>query len=155
MQAAGYRTGYFGKWHLNEKLSHLPHTRGYDKAYTYVGGGYYNPKFTPAYKLEKPKRLSNVLTDMGIDFIKENKNKVISYVTQANNIITIGTRVESSRKLYHYMPKLSEEQQLKLLDNLDVTVTNQAYSTVKGSIDPRNLTHWNWKDNGSGHSCQR
>ncbi|MCK3684736.1 sulfatase [Maribellus sp. YY47] len=74
MQKAGYKTGYFGKWHLGEDQQHLPGSRGYDKAYTYVGGGFYHPKFLPEYKEQKGKRLSEILTDMGIEFIEENQD---------------------------------------------------------------------------------
>jgi len=83
MQSAGYKTGYFGKWHLSKgnrnaaigEGSHNPDTRGYDTSHTYAGGGYYRPVFTPTYKLDGPRRLSKVLTDMGVDFIKENKQQ--------------------------------------------------------------------------------
>ena len=74
MQAAGYKTAYFGKWHLGNKPELLPNARGYDKAHMYAGGGFYQPKFLPEYKAPENKRLSDVLTDMGVDFIKENKN---------------------------------------------------------------------------------
>ncbi len=76
MQDAGYKTGYFGKWHLNQGNDHLPDSRGYDKAHMYAGGGYYNPDFKPEYKSTEKKRLSESLTDMGIDFIKKNKNEL-------------------------------------------------------------------------------
>ena len=75
MQAAGYKTGYFGKWHLGENPEHLPNTRGYNKAHMYAGGGFYNPKFIPEYKASENKRLSEILTEMGIDFITENKKE--------------------------------------------------------------------------------
>ncbi len=29
MQAAGYKTAYFGKWHLGHEQKHLPHNRGF------------------------------------------------------------------------------------------------------------------------------
>lgn len=73
MQAAGYKTGYFGKWHLGNDARHLPNARGYDKAHMFAGGGFYAPKFIPPYEAEKGKRLSRVLTDMGVDFIKEHQ----------------------------------------------------------------------------------
>ena len=73
--ASGYRTAIFGKWHLGNDAKHLPDARGYDKAHMYAGGGFYHPKFVPEYKSPEGKRLSEVLTDMGIDFIKENKKK--------------------------------------------------------------------------------
>ncbi len=75
MQAAGYNTGYFGKWHLGQKPEHLPNARGYDKAHMYAGGGFYNPKFVPEYNTPNKKRLSETLTEMGIDFIKKNKKE--------------------------------------------------------------------------------
>ena len=77
MQAAGYKTGYFGKWHLNEGGKHLPNARGYSEAYTYTAGlnGFYKPTFSPAYEGDTNRRVSLVLTDMGIDFIKENKDQ--------------------------------------------------------------------------------
>ena len=75
MQAAGYKTGYFGKWHLGNDEKHLPHNRGYDKAYMYAGGGFYGPTFRPEYKSAEKDRVSDVLTDMGIDFIKENQKE--------------------------------------------------------------------------------
>jgi len=75
MQAAGYKTAYFGKWHLGNDEKHLPNARGYDKAHTYAGGGFYNPKFVPQYRAKEDKRLSDVLTDMGVDFIKEHKKE--------------------------------------------------------------------------------
>ncbi len=75
MQSAGYRTGYFGKWHLGNNEEHLPNNRGYDKAHTYVGGGFYNPKFIPEYEGNEDKRISVALTEMGEAFIKENQNE--------------------------------------------------------------------------------
>ena len=75
IQASGYKTGYFGKWHLGNNTNHLPDARGYDKAHVYAGGGFYQPKFLPAYKSNANKRLGALLTEMGIDFIKENKKE--------------------------------------------------------------------------------
>ncbi len=75
MQAVGYKTGYFGKWHLGNETNHLPDSRGYDKAHVYAGGLEYQPKFLPKYKTTTDKSVSEILTDMGIDFIKESKEE--------------------------------------------------------------------------------
>ena len=75
MQEAGYKTGYFGKWHLGRNAKRLPDARGYDAAHIYAGGGFYKPKFVPAYKAEKGQRLSDTLTGMGIEFMKENQEE--------------------------------------------------------------------------------
>ena len=74
MQAAGYKTGYFGKWHLGSG-EHAPEARGYDKAHVYRGGGFYNPKFAPAFEGGKDQRLSDTLSDMGIEFMKAHREE--------------------------------------------------------------------------------
>lgn len=73
MQAAGYKTGYFGKWHLGNNPEYLPNSRGYDEAHMYAGGGFYEPRFIPEYQGRQENRLSETLTTMGVDFIAENK----------------------------------------------------------------------------------
>jgi len=75
MQEVGYKTAYFGKWHLGNNEEYLPNSRGYDKAHIYAGGGYYHPKFLPEYVAQENIRLSEILTNMGINFIKENRKE--------------------------------------------------------------------------------
>lgn len=75
IKTAGYKTGYFGKWHLGFLKSHFPGNRGYDEAYEYTGGGYFNPKFHPDYYVKDPNQpLSDILTDMSLNFIETNKD---------------------------------------------------------------------------------
>ena len=38
-QAAGYRTGIFGKWHLGETYPSRPQDRGFDEVFIHLGGG--------------------------------------------------------------------------------------------------------------------
>ncbi len=51
MQAAGYHTGYFGKWHLGSRPEHMPPAQGYDEVIT-VGGSHFYPGFRTAPKVE-------------------------------------------------------------------------------------------------------
>ncbi len=75
MKSAGYATGYFGKWHLGRDSAHHPSEFGFDNAVEYAGGGYYHSKFKPPQKDRRPKRLSETLTDMAVEFINANKDK--------------------------------------------------------------------------------
>lgn len=75
MQSAGYKTGYFGKWHLGNSHELLPNARGYDEAHMYAGGGFYKPKFRPEFETQKDERLSEALTRMGVDFIKKHRDE--------------------------------------------------------------------------------
>ena len=75
LKKAGYTTGYFGKWHLGNSKETGPGNQGYDEVHEYVGGGYFNPKFKPEPEKEYSGRLSEILTEMGEDFIEENREK--------------------------------------------------------------------------------
>ncbi len=73
LKKAGYATGYFGKWHLGFTKETSPENQGYDKVHVHSGGGYYQPKFTPEPEKEYKGRLSEILTDMSVEFMEENK----------------------------------------------------------------------------------
>jgi uncharacterized sulfatase len=75
LKNVGYTTGYFGKWHLGWSVGTTPADQGYDVVHEYAGGGFYNSKFKPQPQKEYKGRLSEILTDMSIDFIEDNKNK--------------------------------------------------------------------------------
>jgi uncharacterized sulfatase len=80
LQAAGYATGYFGKWHLGNADAHMPGKQGYDEWRIHRGGVFYGLKSKKAIypfdeKLTDKERLSEVLTDYSVDFIEKNKEK--------------------------------------------------------------------------------
>ncbi len=72
MQDAGYHTGYFGKWHLGGG-EFLPQYQGFDCSNVYQGGGFfdYAGRMSTPMELEPGKVLSEMLTDLSIDFIEE------------------------------------------------------------------------------------
>ncbi len=72
MKAVGYATGYFGKWHLGNEKQYHPKFQGFDDAN--IGQGYYNVIFDPPREVGSPKRLSELLTDFGEEFIEKNSH---------------------------------------------------------------------------------
>jgi uncharacterized sulfatase len=62
LKDAGYATGYFGKWHLGWEDRHLPENQGFETVNVYTGGGYFT----------YGKVLSEALTDLSLEFIREN-----------------------------------------------------------------------------------
>ena len=103
MQEQGYVTGGVGKWHMGTTNDQHPNTLGYDDWYGFLSGGrLYYPMDHPSYKgkylkmkkpwgmrdmhhtmpiihnyepLEWEQYLTRELTDYGIRFIEENRNK--------------------------------------------------------------------------------
>ncbi len=80
MKATGYATGYFGKWHLGSADEHLPGHQGYDDWRIHRGGVFYNLRSKEAiYPMDEGltdhDRLSEVLTDYGLEFIDRNKDR--------------------------------------------------------------------------------
>ncbi len=74
LKGADYRTAYFGKWHLGREKGQTPGDQGYDVFHEYAGGGFYSPRFLPPLNEPNEGRLSEILTDLSIDFIDENKD---------------------------------------------------------------------------------
>jgi len=64
LKQGGYRTGYFGKWHLGSKPKHLPQAQGYDQVTT-IGGSHFFPGFRtqPKKRLEKGTYQTEFIAD--------------------------------------------------------------------------------------------
>lgn len=77
LKTAGYKTGYYGKWHLGNTEKHQPKNQGYDESVVYNGGRFfnYNNLMTPKTEFPEGKVLSEALTDLSIDFIKQNQSQ--------------------------------------------------------------------------------
>ena len=73
LQKAGYKTGFFGKWHLGDSPTHHPLNQGFDEAN--VGQGYFDTHFSPARDQSADKIISKRLTEFGCDFIEKNRIK--------------------------------------------------------------------------------
>lgn len=79
LRAAGYRTGYFGKWHMGGQSGQRP---GFDFSASFVGQGTYFdcPIEVNGVKTPSTGFVDDVTTDYAIDFIKENKGRPFSLV---------------------------------------------------------------------------
>ena len=61
LQAAGYRTGVVGKWHLGEAPPFHPNRRGFDEFFGFIGGGHNYP--TASYRDTPPLHHYNTLLE--------------------------------------------------------------------------------------------
>ncbi|QDU95317.1 sulfatase-like hydrolase/transferase [Lignipirellula cremea] len=76
LQAAGYKTGLVGKWHLGDKPQFHPQKTGFDYFMGFLGGGNspVNPKLEKDGETRKFEGLTpDILTDHAIEFIRTNK----------------------------------------------------------------------------------
>jgi len=74
LKDAGYRTGYYGKWHLGWE-KYYPQHQGFDEVSVYQGGGIFNYASRLSNPMDEvPGRvLSAGLTDLSLDFIEKNQ----------------------------------------------------------------------------------
>lgn len=79
LQATGYKTGAFGKWHLGDYGEYLPNNQGFD----YFYGAHYSTDMVPYsfYRNDKidkekfdQKEINSILTNEVVNFIDKNKN---------------------------------------------------------------------------------
>ncbi len=77
LQQAGYKTGYFGKWHVGPWERKSLENYGYDESVVWNGGGFFNYQELMFPKTNFPEGtvLAEALTNLSLDFIEKNKDK--------------------------------------------------------------------------------
>ncbi len=74
LQAAGYATGMFGKWHIGQQGEYQPGKRGFDEAIVSMGK-HFNFATNPQTEYPKGEYLADFLTDKAVDFITRHKDE--------------------------------------------------------------------------------
>ncbi|MCD4711133.1 MAG: sulfatase [Bacteroidales bacterium] len=76
MKDAGYRTGYYGKWHLGGE-KYYPDSHGFDWWNIYQGGGFFNyaKRMSTPIEVAPGTVLSEALTDLSLRFIEDAANQ--------------------------------------------------------------------------------
>jgi arylsulfatase A-like enzyme len=65
LKAAGYQTGWVGKWHLGSELPFVPQNRGFEDSFGFLGGahGYFSDAKPPLRRQNEPIQEKEYLTD--------------------------------------------------------------------------------------------
>ncbi len=118
LKSLGYKTAYFGKWHLGNADKYHPNNRGFDEFYGFRGGArsYYefnedNPNYRHEDWLERgfktyvesPKYLTDVLAEETNIFIEKNKSNPFFVVLAFN---TVHTPMEAKKEYLKHFPNL-------------------------------------------------
>jgi len=122
LSAAGYVTGYFGKWHLGPDATHGPDKRGYD-----VTARTLPPEFRARRKTRDPgPKQIDLLTDQTLWFIEQNKDRPL-FVTLSHHAVHIPLQAtpEAIEK-YQGKPKPAEGVNhpvyAAMIENLDRSI---------------------------------
>lgn len=151
MKKAGYKTGYFGKWHLGFTEEYSPQHQGYDDAYFYEGGGFYNPTFIPKISPKPSGRLSEILTDLSVDFIEENKSEPF-FLFLAH--FDVHVQLDADKELINkYLNKERKDQYpgnavyAAMIEHLDNSVGRVVDKLAKTGLDENTIVIF-YSDNG-------
>jgi len=76
LSSAGYRTGYFGKWHLGNQ-QYYPQHQGFEEVNVYQGGGYFNyaSRMSTPTEAAEGIPLAESLTDLSLRFIRDHREE--------------------------------------------------------------------------------
>lgn len=79
LRAAGYATGYVGKWHMGKQSGPRP---GFDYSASYIGQGQYFDQVFEVDGANVPSRgwIDDVSTDFAIDFMRRSRDRPFSLV---------------------------------------------------------------------------
>lgn len=119
LKAAGYATGYFGKWHLGDERTHGPHMHGYDVTAQTMPKEFNQGR---GKKDAGPKRM-DLLTDQTIWFIEQNKDRPF-FVTLSHHAVHI--RLEAT-------PEAAAKYEKK--EKPDHGVNNPMYAAMTENLD--------------------
>jgi arylsulfatase A-like enzyme len=81
LKAAGYQTGWVGKWHLGSELPFVPQNRGFEDSFGFLGGahGYFPDAKPPLRRQNEPIEEKEYLTDAfgreAVTFIERHAEK--------------------------------------------------------------------------------
>ncbi len=153
LKTAGYKTGYFGKWHLGGKPEHHPLNQGFDVANT--GQGFYRSKFFPAREEGADKRFSERITDFGIQFIEENKTQpFFLFVSHFDVHVQLDADMDLIEK-YQHKAKVEgypcNAVYAAMVEHLDRSV-GRLYNKLKQDNLLENTVFVFFSDNGGLHS---
>lgn len=138
MGAAGYHTGYFGKWHLGGE-GYGPEDQGWQTVLE-CNGNTQPPKVTGS---SEPKRTAEFLTDKAISFINESRDEpFLLQVSHAAVHIPLSTTPELQKK-YEAKPPMtgypSNPAYAGLMEELDQSVGRIADAVDRAGLANRTL----------------
>jgi uncharacterized sulfatase len=147
LKAAGYATGYFGKWHLGPDATHGPHTRGYDVTARTLGKDFRAGRKT---RDPGPKQI-DLLTDQTLWFIEKNKDRPF-FVTLSHHAVHI--RLEGTPEAiekYRNKPKpatgVNHPIYAAMIENLDQSIGRILVKLDELGLDDRTMVVFT-SDNG-------
>jgi len=86
MKQAGYRTAYFGKWHLGEKGPYHPGARGFDQAIT-SAGKHFDFVTNPPTNYPPGTYLADFLTEKSVEFIRQQSAETPFFLVLAHFVV--------------------------------------------------------------------
>jgi len=156
LQAAGYRTALFGKWHLGSGDEFHPMSRGFDEFFGFLGGdhSYLDPEAASSNPLldgrkivERTTYLTDVFADRAVEFIKRQKSQPFFLYLAFN---AVHTPMEVTDKYRARFPNIADQRRRSyaaMLSAMDDGIGKTLAALREEGLDGETLVFF-FSDNG-------
>ncbi len=153
LKAAGYETGWVGKWHLGSAPEFIPHARGFDETFGFLGGahGYFPDAKPRMLRDNKPVDEKEYLTDAfgreACAFIDRNADKPFFLYLAFNAVHTPMNATDARLEKFKNIQNKNRRTYAGMMSALDDAVGNVLGKVREKGIEDKTLVFF-FSDNG-------
>jgi arylsulfatase A-like enzyme len=153
MKAAGYKTGWVGKWHLGSELPYIPQNRGFEDSFGFLGGmhGYFADAKPPLRRNNEPIHEKEYLTDAfgreAVSFIERHEKEPFFLYLAFNAVHTPMNATDDRLEKFKDIPDKNRRTYAGMMSAMDDSIGRVLKTLHDKNLEDNTLVFF-FSDNG-------